>query len=206
MKERDNEQWISQLTSKPQNRDSALKDLRDFMLTGLRASFGSRSTINTAELEDYIQESIERILKNLHTFRGDAKFTTWCMKIAVNLTLSDLRRKRWENISLDSLPMPDKFISKHSVINILDGPERRAVKKELVNTVRRIVSHDLTDNQQRAMGLILFHGVPLQEIAATMGMKRGALYKLLHEARKKIKERLISSGLSEEDIREIIRG
>jgi RNA polymerase sigma-70 factor (ECF subfamily) len=202
--ERVNEQWIKDLTLPPPDCNAALTDLRGFLLRGLEASF--RSRLDTNRLEDYVQDALETILEKLETFRGESKFTTWCMKIAVNTVLTDLRKKRWGDVSLDGLELPEKFVSEKAVKRLFEGPEAKAVKHDLVDKINGIIEHDLTEKQRTAMGMVLFHGMPLEEIAERMEMKRGALYKLLHDARKKIRDKLLDYGYDPVEILDLVRG
>ena len=204
--ERENEQWIRELTLPPPECNAALEEMRRFLLEGLKASFGSRSRMGPDRLEDYVQDSLERILDKIGTFRGEAKFTTWCMKIAVNTVLTDLRKKRWRDVSLDDLELPDRFVTEKAIGKIFDGPEARAVKRELTEKLNRIIEQELTEKQRTAMGMVLFHGMPLEEIAERMDMNRGALYKLLHDARRKIRDGLTARGYDAVEILVILGG
>lgn len=204
--ERENDQWIRELTLPSPECNPALSDLRSFLLKGLKSSFGSRPRMDSDLLEDYVQSGLERILDKIDTFRGEAKFTTWCMKIAVNTVLTDLRKKKWQDISLDDLELPERFVSEKAVVRFIDGPEARAVKRDLTEKVNSIIEHDLTEKQRSAMGMVLFHGVPLEEIAERMDTSRGALYKLLHDARKRIRDGLLSRGYDAVEILRILGG
>ncbi len=204
--ERENEKWVCELTLPPPECNAALTDLRGFLLMGLEASFGSKPRMDHDRLEDYVQDSLERILDKLDTFRGEAKFTTWCMKIAVNTVLTDLRKKRWRDVSLDDLELPERFVSEKAINRFLDGPETKAFKRDLAENLNSIIERELTDKQRTAMGMVLFHGMPLEEIAERMNTVRGALYKLLHDARKKIRDGLTARGYDAREILDILGG
>ena len=102
MADRTNEQWLADLTD-ADSLDSALEDLRTVLLRGLRASMANRSSNVEANLEDFVQEALLKILDGMATFRGESKFTTWGQKIAVRVALTELRRLRWRDTSLDEM-------------------------------------------------------------------------------------------------------
>ncbi|MEL6704144.1 MAG: sigma factor, partial [Bacteroidota bacterium] len=101
-----NEEWLAALDD-DRRRDAALAALRPILVRGLRAALARRVPAQAHALaEDFAQEALLQILDKRDTFRGDARFTTWAQKIAVRLALSELRRKRWENVSFEDL-LPD---------------------------------------------------------------------------------------------------
>src|SRR5512143_3077611 len=107
MVKRTNEQWVNDLQVPGEQRESALADLRQVILTGLPYALNpwlSTSDPRFASLtEEVAQDTLLRVLDRLGTFEGRSQFTTWVHKIAVNIALTELRRKRWENVSLDEL-------------------------------------------------------------------------------------------------------
>ena len=66
--------------------------------------------------------------------------------------------------------------------------------------VMRLIAEQLTDRQRQAMQAVMMHGMNLQEVAVRMGTNRNALYKLLHDARKRLKKHLLAEGLSPQEI------
>ena len=105
--ERTNEQWISDLRSTGSAQDDALEDLRVKIRKGLPYSLSKWLTPSDpnfdALADEVIQETLLRVLDHLESFEGRSKFTTWAHKIAVRIALTELRRKRWEDVSLDEL-------------------------------------------------------------------------------------------------------
>ncbi len=142
-----------------------------------------------------------RILDNLDTFEGRSRFTTWAHKITLRLALTELRRKRWEDVSLESLI--DTEEGQATVGLMADtgvGPELATEQADLMRSVERIILEELTDKQRTAMIASHIHGMPLDEVARRMDMNRNALYKLLHDARLRLKKRMAEEGLSPEDV------
>jgi len=96
--DRTNEQWLSDLRGS--DADIAIADLRAMLLRGLRAALYAKLSHGMESiLEDFVQDALIKILRNLDTFRGESRFTTWAQKIAVNVAFTELRRRRWKNIS-----------------------------------------------------------------------------------------------------------
>lgn len=203
MVERSNEQWIADLGQPGPAREAALADLRALLLRGLRFALASRAIVRTADLEDFAQEALLRVLDNLETFRGESRFMTWAQKIGVRVAFSELRRRRWRDVSLESMtetPDGGEFLP----LELADpaaNSEQQAMQRIIVQAMSRAISAELTDRQREALVAIALNGVPLETVAERMGTNRNALYKLLHDARQRLGKALLASGLSAEDIR-----
>ncbi len=89
---RTNQEWLDALRG-PQ-RDQALVDLRYLLVRGLRYAMADRSSVTEADIEDFAQEALMKILNGLDSFRGESRFITWAQKIAVHTAFSELRRQR----------------------------------------------------------------------------------------------------------------
>ena len=200
MTRRTNEAWLSELRAGGAQRETALTDLRAEILYGL--PFALRDWLSpddprfTALAEEVTQETLLRVLEHLDSFEGRSQFTTWAHKIAVRVALTELRRRKWRELSLESLlegetdsTPPRRMASPTS------SPERVVEKAELLEHVRRIIDEELTDRQRLAMTAVALKGMPLEEVARWMGTERNALYKLLHDARLRLKRRLALEGL-----------
>lgn len=199
MKDRTNEEWLAELQGPEQDR--ALADLRAFLVRGLGYALASYSDVDEAMIEDFVQDALLRILGALDSFRGESRFTTWAQKIAVRVAYSELRRRRWRDVSLDDLIasydldfVPDMLVDPSA------GPDQQATQQIFLNTLRRLIATELTDKQRQAMVAVRIHGMPLEEVARRMGTNRNALYKLLHDARQRLKRKMEAEGLSPEDI------
>ena len=199
MKERTNDEWLAGLQGPEQG--LALADLRSFLVRGLRYSLASRSDVDENIIEDFVQDALLRILKALDTFRGESKFTTWAQKIAVRVAFSELRRRRWQDISLDGLVegqgldfVPDMLVDQSA------GPDAQATQQIFLEALQRLIATELTEKQRQALVAVRIHGMPLEEVARRMGTNRNALYKLLHDARQRLKRKLEDEGLSPEEI------
>ncbi|MGD2026972.1 MAG: sigma-70 family RNA polymerase sigma factor [Anaerolineales bacterium] len=202
MSRRTNEEWLEQLDDPVD--DEALEDLREILLRGLRASLSNR--INTdldAITEDFVQDALLKILKSLHTFRGESRFTTWAQKIAIHVAYTELRRRRWRDISLrDIVETPDGDEYTPAILTDPSStPEREASQNDMLQLVYNMIETDLTDRQRTAMVAILQGGMPIDEVARKMDTNRNALYKLIHDARKRLQQSLFEkTGLSAEEV------
>ena len=199
MTERTNEEWLAALRGP--ERDEALADLRVFLVRGLRYALAGRSGVDEATLEDFAQDALLRILKGLNSFRGESRFTTWAQKIAVNVAFTELRRRHWQDVSLDDVGVREDtdFIPK-TLADPSAGPEQQALQRAMLSTLRRLIDTELTDKQRQALVAARIHGMPLEEVARRMGTNRNALYKLLHDARQRLKKRMLAEGLSPQDV------
>lgn len=199
MAERTNGEWLAALRGP--ERDEALADLRAFLVRGLRYALASYSNVSEANLEDFAQDALLKILKGLDSFRGESRFTTWAQKIAIRVAFTELRRRRWRDVSLDQLTeargadfIPDSSVDPSA------GPEKQAVQRQVLGTLRQLIATELTDKQRQALVAVRIHGMPMEEVAHRMGTNRNALYKLLHDARQRLKKRLLAKGLTAQDV------
>jgi len=100
---RDNELWLRHLRSEGAIQHEALSDLRDALIYSLRGTLWNGALIDDAFLEDTVQDSIIRILDRLKQFEGRSQFLTWATSISIRVAISDLRRRKWKDVSLDEL-------------------------------------------------------------------------------------------------------
>jgi RNA polymerase sigma-70 factor (ECF subfamily) len=80
------------------------------------------------------------------------------------------------------------------------SPEQRASQQAMVDMVQRLITEELTDRQRQALTAVMIGGMSTEEVARRMGTNRNALYKLLHDARQKLKRRMTAEGLSIQDV------
>ena len=205
MAKRTNDEWLSDLKSEGVRRESALADLRAILLAGLPYALSRWLSPSNPQFdalaEETVQEALLRVLDHLDTFEGRSQFTTWANKIAVRLAISELRRQRWKDVSLDELldnpdtPPPARLMEAPG-----GGPEVASEQREMLALVQRLIANELTERQRQALVAIGVRGMPLEEVARHMGTNRNAMYKLLHDARMRLKRALASQGLSPEEV------
>lgn len=203
--ERTNEQWVAELAEPGEAQEVALSDLRAIIMRGLPYALSKWLKPSDPQFEslseEVAQDTLLRVLDSLHSFEGRSKFTTWVHKIAVRIALTELRRKRWRDVSLDQLTEdapgegPRGILAAHEA-----GPDVVAEQSDMIEHLQRVISEELTDKQREALIATRIHGMPMEEVARRMGTNRNALYKLLHDARQRLKARLEDEGLSTEDV------
>lgn len=202
MTQRTNAEWLEQLNDPID--DQALADLRKILLRGLRASLSNR--INTdldAITEDFVQDALLKILKSLDTFRGESRFTTWAQKIAIHVAYTELRRRRWKDISLQDITetAEGEEFTPAILTDPSTTPEREASQNDMLQVVYDLIDTELTDRQRTAIVSILQGGMPIDQVARKMNTNRNALYKLIHDARKRLQQALMdSTGFSAQEV------
>ncbi len=207
-KHRSNVEWLDELQAGGSAQAAAINDLRDYLLHAALYSLGKGrgelGYLSRAEIEqlgqDVAQDALVAIMRHLGEFRSDSKFTTWAYKFAVNFALVAARKERWKRVSLEDIlngDLPEGLVrDDRAAIN----PPRAALQAEVWATVREIMERDLTERQRQALKAIVFDDVPLDEVARYWNSNRNATYKLLHDARRKLRAGLEARGLRVDDI------
>ena len=200
MAERTNQEWVAELRGP--GREDALADLRSFLVRGLRYGLASRSSVTEVDLEDFAQDALLKVLAGLDSFRGESRFTTWAHKIAIHVAFTELRRRHWQDVSLQDLiaQYDGEDFTPAVLTDSAPTPEQQTTQRMMLEMVQRLISEELTDRQRRAMMAVMMGGMPLEEVARRMGTNRNALYKLLHDARRRLKKQMMGQGLSPEKV------
>ena len=207
MAELSNAEWLRALRASGAEQQKALETLRRGILRALqwylaehRSTWGLDQEQARALAEDLTQEALITILEKLATFRGESHFTTWAYAVALRRALGELRRKRWHESSSAArearTPPPIWPLEDQRAQN----PEQAAQQSELWHTIREVIARDLTVRQRTVLVGHVFQGVPLDIVAEQLGTNRDNVYKLLHDARKKLKQRLLQRGLTYADV------
>jgi RNA polymerase sigma-70 factor (ECF subfamily) len=200
MQDRNNDAWIKALSSIGGQLDMALADLRDILLSGLKAALRGQVRTSGREFgelcEDFVQEALVQVMDKLDTFKGLSRFTTWAHKICIRIAFSELRRKRWQDSSLESLmeqgdAMPDVKSP---------APDAGMQASMGMAWLKTAMMEELSEKQMAALTLIALKGMPLEVAAERLGTNRNALYKLIHDARLKLKARMARDGISMDEI------
>ena len=203
MQIRSNEEWLSDLRG--DNQDQAIGDLTRVLKRGLIYALSSRiQTDLEAQVDDFVQDAVLRILDKMDTFRGESKFTTWAQKVAVRVAFTEMRRQRWKDISIEDLMPEDSGDFTPLVLSDPSpDPEKRTSQTLMLEMVDEMLKTDLTERQRTALMAIMHGGMPLEEVARRMDTNRNALYKLLHDARKQMRSRLVEKGLTPQEVLEV---
>jgi RNA polymerase sigma factor (sigma-70 family) len=205
MTKRSNDSWVSDLRAGGEVQAAALEELRSTLLAGL--PYALSGWLSPADpgfdplAEEVTQEALLKVLDNLDSFEGRSQFTTWAHKIAVNIALSKLRRRRWTDVSLEALTGEDGGAAHPWLAaDSSAGPDRRAEQDDLLERINRIIREDLTEKQRRALVARLVYDMPADILARDMHMERNALYKLIFDAREHLKRRLQAEGLNPQEV------
>lgn len=202
MVKRTNEAWLAALRGGP-DYEEALADLRRLLVRGLRYALSSHIRDNLdAAVEDFAQDALLKILQKLDTFRGQSQFTTWANKVAVRVALTELRRQRWRDLSLEAMTTRDdqSAFTPDFLADPAPNPEISANQQMMMQTMYRLIREELTERQQEAMTSLLIQGKPMELVAEEMDSNRNALYKLIFDARLRLKRAMEQENLSPEEV------
>jgi RNA polymerase sigma-70 factor, ECF subfamily len=204
--ERTNEEWLDELRGEPAAQQVALTDLRQrlqrsvyYYLSQERSDLRGLSQTELQDMaEDLAQDAVLRVMDNLAAFRGESRFTTWANKIAVRLAISDLRRARYKDFSLDELTSVGEFLPAEASLvgEAPPNPETAAEREDVRAKIEQTFRAALSERQYQALVAVALRGVPMDVVAEQMGTNRNALYKLIHDARRKLRDALEAQGLS----------
>jgi RNA polymerase sigma-70 factor (ECF subfamily) len=137
-----------------------------------------------------------KVGSHLETFEGRSQFMTWVYKIAVRIALTELRRSRWKDVSLESLVETDEGPAAPQLMtDSATDPETQVMQADLMLRIQVIMKEELSDRQMLAMKLIAIHHMPMEEVARRLGSERNAIYKMMHDARLRLKHRLAREGM-----------
>ncbi len=192
-------EWCAQLAGEPSG--AALAELRGLLLRGLGFALAGYS-VTEGDLEDFVQDGMLKVLQELPSYRGEARFTTWAQKVCVRVALTELRRRRWRDVSLEDLVTSSEAtdFTPEVLTDRTADPGKAATMQLMMAAVQRIIMEELTELQRTAMMAVMQGGMPLQEVADRMGTNRNALYKLLHDARRRVQQRMIAEGMTPQEL------
>jgi RNA polymerase sigma-70 factor, ECF subfamily len=175
------DQWITALQGPPAVREPALAELHTLLLRAARFELRRRA-VPPPELDDMAAQAADdalvALLAKLDTFRGASRFTTWAYKFALLEAGVKARRRAWRD---REVPLEEVVTDK--------GPSAQQVLEdaETLRAVRDAMDTSLTDHQRRVFVALALNGVPIDVLAERMDTTRGALYKTLHDARRKLR-------------------
>jgi len=212
---RTNAEWLRDLRGSGPAQAAAIEELRAYLRRAARytlvrrvGGIGGRGRTDLDQLaEDCAQDALLAILARLDGFRGDSRFTTWAYAFAVHGALVAARREAWKTVPLDPLLADRGGLAEAGVPDPpgLD-PEGKARRAEAWAVIRDVLDHELTDRQRQALSALVLEEVPLDELARHWGSTRNALYKLVHDARKRLKARLEARGFPAPELLELFAG
>ena len=203
---RTNQEWLRDLHASGSSQETAIADLRRLLLRAALYLFsrnlGDFGRLSRDEImqraEDCAQDALIAVMDHLVDFRGDSKFTTWAYKFAINTALITARHERWKGVSLDELESSaDGTFFEWVMQDRSDHvtPEQSAMRTEVCRIIQGAIDRDLTDKQRRVLSMMVFNDVPMDEVVQHFGTNRNAIYKMLHDVRRKLKNGLQAQGI-----------
>lgn len=190
-----NEEWLSGLREPGNVGGEAHEALLALLRQGLRGALRDRPEA-ISWVEDFAQDAAVRILRDLPQFRGESQFTTWALSIAMRVAFDELRRKRWKDVSLDTLVNAGD--AQHP--SAMQDADARLDRQKIFGLLHAAIQRRLTARQREAL-MAEFKGMPQSEIARHLGLTRNAVYKLTHDARKSLLRALLEVGVTVEAVR-----
>lgn len=194
----DENDWVARLSDEGPRRDAAIQELRSIILRGLSRSLNNKYGC-PFDAEDVVQEALVKILSSLEQFQGRSRFTTWAMTVATRFGISALRRKHCRDVSLDSFQTGDPLAIDVADSQLASAGEEMLDQTAILKRLSDVIESSLTDRQKLAIRGSL-EGLPVEEIARRTGSNRNAVYKLIHDARLKLRKGLEQAGVVAEDI------
>lgn len=191
--------WVSDLTSMDlAERENASLDLRELLTSNLRSRFLKRGLSQDC-VEDVVQESLLRVLDRLDTFRGESRFMTWVTAIGIRTGMELVRKQYWKTQTLGDLVKGDDVDLAGPWESEEVDPNRAIDQREILGVLSEAMGSVLSERQRTAL-LAELRGMPMSEIATELGSNRGAIYKMTHDARKKLKRELERRGFDRTSI------
>jgi RNA polymerase sigma-70 factor (ECF subfamily) len=191
--------WLRELRAEGAERDAALARLHALLLRAARFEVARRRPalphLRGDELDDVALEAADdammSVLARLDDFRGASRFTTWVYKFALLEAAVKLRKRAWQGREVPLEPESWGLFAGAGL-----EPDAEAEQAELLATLQRAIAEQLTPHQRRVLVALALNGVPIDVLADRLGTTRGALYKTLHDARRKLRAHLDACGLS----------
>jgi RNA polymerase sigma-70 factor, ECF subfamily len=198
-------EWLRALTQTGPEREAAVARLHEMLVRIARgevARRGPRLRITGPELEDLAYQAaadaVLAVIGKIGQFRGESRFTTWAYKFVIFEVSAKIGRHFWRHpsVPLDAENwdrLPDRFGF---------GPAQEAEWRDLLAALRRAVDTELTPRQRQVFVAIVLNDIPLDALVAELASNRNAIYKMVFDARRKLRAALAANGyLGEEDLR-----
>ena len=191
--------WLRDLRAEGPIKDEAVARLHGLLLRAARFEVGRRKQslqhLRGSDLDDVANQAADdalvSVLRRLDDFRGASRFTTWVYKFALLEAAVKLRKRAWQG---REVPLEPETWDLFSSAALEPGDELE--QSELVATLQRAIAEVLTPHQRSVLVALALNGVPIDVLAERLATNRGALYKTLHDARRKLRRHLDDCGLS----------
>jgi RNA polymerase sigma-70 factor, ECF subfamily len=198
-------EWLRSLRAHGREHDEAVTRLHGLLLRAARYECARRRPtlphLRGNDLDDIAHQAADdalvSILARLDSFRGASRFTTWAYKFALLEAAVKLRRRSWQGREVPLEPESWGLFSSAGI-----EPDESAEQSELLQTLQQAIADVLTPHQRRVLVALALNGVPIDVLAERLNTNRNALYKALHDARRKLRAHLEELGLSLESLEE----
>jgi RNA polymerase sigma-70 factor (ECF subfamily) len=193
--------WLSDLSDTGPGRQEAAERLHALLLRAARFEVARRQRAGCGAFDgddlavQAADDALVAILSKLHTYRGDSRFTTWAYKFALLEAAATVRRATWRGREVPLEAEGWARLHDHGRA----CPDAGAEAFELIGAVRDAIAEVLTPQQRAVLVAVTLNDVPIDVLAERRDTTRGALYKTLHDARRKLRARLAQDGLTIED-------
>jgi RNA polymerase sigma-70 factor, ECF subfamily len=196
--------WVDRLRATGIERDRALQRLHDLLLRAAHAEANRRRhlypEIGGAELDDLCRQAADdavvAVTAKLDGYRGASRFTTWAYAFVVFEISVKLRRHAWRQ---GRIPTADDDATWDRLAEGSGAAQARAESAELLRALRRAVADELTPRQRQVFVAVALNDVEIDVVAGQLQSSRGAVYKVLHDARTKLRRRLEHEGHLEQE-------
>jgi RNA polymerase sigma-70 factor, ECF subfamily len=190
--------WVDRLDPQSPQREAAVRDLHALLLKGARFEVGRRRRafphLRGNDHEDLAQQSADdalvAVLGKLGDFRGDSRFTTWAYKFALLEAAVKVRRRAWQGREVPLEPEGWAVIAQGD-----STPHQDAETSELFGALQEAIGSELSPHQRGVLVAVTLNDVPIDVLAERLSTTRGALYKTIHDARRKLRAALAARGL-----------
>jgi RNA polymerase sigma-70 factor (ECF subfamily) len=191
--------WLDRLRCAGAQRQAAIGELHELLLRAatfeVRRRQARYAQLAGGDLDDLARQSADdalvALLGKLDEFRGESRFTTWAYKFALYEAAAKVRKRSWRGREVP--------LSTEAWPALADGrpqPHRRAETAEMLRALREEVEQHLSPHQREVLVALALNDVPIDVLAERLSTTRGALYKTLHDARRKLRAGLAARGLS----------
>ncbi len=189
--------WLTALRSDGAERDQAVNRLHALLLRAaqfeLRRRRAALSHVRGEELEEIAMQAandaLMAVLGKLDDFRGASRFTTWAYKFALLEAGVKLRRRAWQGREVVLEPEGWSSFAEGGT-----SAQERFEQTELFDALREAIEGSLTPHQRQVFSALALNDVPIDVLAERLNTTRGALYKALHDARRKLRRELEAGG------------
>jgi RNA polymerase sigma-70 factor, ECF subfamily len=192
-------EWLRCLRASGVERDQAVARLHALLLRAARFEVARRRPtlphLRGGDLDDIANQAADdalmSVLRRLDDFRGASRFTTWAYKFALLEAAVKLRKRAWQGREVPLEPESWGLFSSAGL-----EPDAEAEQSELLETLQSAIEEALTPHQRRVLVALAVNGVPIDVLAERLNTNRNALYKTLHDARRKLRRHLDGRGLA----------